>query len=104
MTAQEYYSKYYTLLTSGDSDKTVSAAKMLLKDLTYEMTENAKTRRFTNTNNAEFLLMCEENAKWNKVVAMFEKKYGSGKSPLKKNGFKSWYEKSRPVTKHGSTN
>lgn len=97
-TAQEYIEKYRNQITSGDMEKTALGARMLLKDLASDMTEMSNTRRIKKPN-AAFILLCETNAKWNRIAAAFEKELG--KSPLKKDGFRTWYEKALRSTRNG---
>lgn len=73
---------------------------MLLKDLASEMADKMQTRSIKKAN-AVFILLCEENAKWNKIAAVFEKELG--KSPLKKDGFRTWYEKAMNASSKGET-
>lgn len=98
ITVIEYVEKYYTQLASGDPDETTLAAKLLLNDLASEMGENLKRRRITKSN-AQFVLMCETNTKWNKIVESLEKKIG--RSTLKKDGFKIWYNRMVKEVQHG---
>lgn len=97
-TVGEYVEKYRNQITSGDIEKTTLAARMLLKDLASEMTEKSNTRQIKKPN-AGFILLCETNAKWNRIVAAFERELG--KSPLKKDGFRTWYEKALKATRNG---
>lgn len=97
-TAQEYIEKYRNQITSGDAEKTTLAARMLLKDLASEMTDKSNTRRIKKPN-AAFILLCETNAKWNRIAAAFEKELG--RSPLKKDGFRTWYEKALKAARNG---
>ena len=100
ITVNEYVEKYYSQISSGDMDKTTLGTRMLLKDLANEMAEKMKRRRITKAD-ATFILICETNAKWNKIVESFEKRLG--RSPLKKDGFKTWYERAiKEARKHDS--
>lgn len=104
MKAKEYFEKYF-----GDVDMTQPAQSFanyvqksgvaILDELIKEANEIVKKRR-CKTDDAVEGVIREQNAKWNSIANMVEKKY---KAPFfKRNGVKSYWQHYLDVAKKAS--
>lgn len=87
MKAIDYFSEYGEAVfkESFDENKHDELSKLYLA-FVREMKQIIDTRS-VKTNKAVIAVMKEMNQKWNALYALYEKKYGEGMSPIRRDGF-----------------
>lgn len=87
MKAIDYFNEYgeAVLRESINGDGNAEISKLYLA-FVREMKQIIYTRN-VKTNKAVIAVMKELNQKWNALYALYEKKYGNGMSPIRRDGF-----------------
>lgn len=93
MKAKDYFTKYEQALASAGSDECSTAIAEMLNEMNSEV-QNLLKVRHVKTDAGTFPIFKEMNQKWNAIVRLFEKKYGT--TPIIKDGFQTYWVRKLP--------
>ena len=93
MKAKDYFTKYEQALVSSDAEECCAAIADMLNEMNSEV-QNLLKVRHVKTDAGTFPIFKEMNQKWNAIVRLLEKEYGS--TPIVKDGFQLYWVRRMP--------